>query len=181
MLTLVAGVGLARLVIEIKRVHRQKQEVAAMKQIPGTQVTVIYRHEMDAMGRRLAKTQQDPPGWMDRLLGEDFGASITSVSIQGPGAMQALAYVLKMHDLEHLSVSVADPLAAGRGEGPWTIDDLAALGRLSRLRTLELGDVTLAHPGIRHLKRLEHLEALQLGRARLYRTTIKNWQRTLPD
>ena len=180
-LTLFAGAGLGRLAIEIKRVQQQKQDVAAMKQIPGTQVIVTFRHELDAKGRPLSKAKRPPPGWMARLLGEDFGASVASVSISGPGAMQALDYVLKMRDLEHLSVSVADPLSPNGPDDPWTVEDLKSLGGLTKLRTLELGDVTLAHPGVKYFKRLADLETLQLGRARMYRTSIKNWQRELPD
>src|SRR5262245_41519741 len=88
LLTVAAGVGLGRLVVEIKRVQQQKDEVAALKRLPGTQVVVVYRHELDAKGRPLSKAKQPPPGWMASLLGEDFGATVASVSLHGPGAMQ---------------------------------------------------------------------------------------------
>jgi hypothetical protein len=187
--TLVAGLGLGRLVIEIKRVQRQKETVAAIKQIPGTQVLVVFRNELDEKGRQIPKTKRPPPGLLATLLGEDFNSSVASVSIQGRGAKLALAHVLSLQDVEHLSISLADPktLSGHWTEPPtaaqreWTADELKELGGLSKLRTLELGSVTLAHPGVKHFKRLEQLETLQLGRARMFGSAIKEWQRKLPD
>jgi hypothetical protein len=154
-------------------VQRRAAAVAAMKDIPGTEVYIGYQHEVDAKGQPLRKAKQPPPGWLARWLGNEFDATISSVKIKGRGGRLAMSYLPELGPIEHLSIMSAD--------FEWSSDDLWELSRYSELRTLELYGVTLAHPGVVHLKRLERLETLQLGRARMYGTTVKNWQRKLPD
>ncbi len=190
---LVAGAGLGPLAVEIRRVQRRMAAVAAMKEIPGTQVFVGYQHEVDAKGQKLRKPKPIEPTLLARMLGEEFGATVATVRINGPGAREAMAHLKELGPIEHLSISFADPTPVGPfgsgGRGfvpqprpvPWSVEELEQLSRMTSLRTLELPGVTLAHPGVKHFKRLEHLETLQLGRATMYQTTIKNWQRKLPD
>jgi len=145
-LVLVVGGGLGWF---IRRATVQRDAVKAIMAAGGN---VQYGSERNV---RPGKPGGTPPGpkWLVGLLGVDFFADVTSVSIRQPQTDAILAHVGRLRRLKWLDVRSMRVTDAG----------LAHLAGLSDLRSLScLGTPGLTDAGLAHLAGLERLEALSI-------------------
>jgi hypothetical protein len=143
-LVLVVGGGLGWFI------HRATVQRDAVKAIVAAGGNVKYDFQQNAGSLNPSGTAPGPK-WLVDLLGVDFFADVTSVTIATPQTDAILAHVGQLRRLERLDARSMRVTDAG----------LAHLGGLSGLRSLScLGTPELTDAGLAHLAGLERLEAL---------------------
>ena len=145
-LVLVVGAGLGWF---IRHAAVQRDAVKAIVAAGGN---VRYDFQQKPAPGRSGGTSPGPK-WLVGLLGVDFFADVTSVSIPGPQLDAILAHVGRLRRLERLDAPATRVTDAG----------LAQLSGLSKLRILSCsGTLGLTDAGLAHLSGLERLESLSI-------------------
>jgi hypothetical protein len=145
-LVLVVGAGLGWF---IRRAAVQRDAVKAIVAANGK---VRYDFQQNVGSPRPGGTSPGPK-WLVGLIGVDFFADVTSVSIPGPQSDAVLAHVGRLRRLERLDARATRVTDAG----------LAQLGGLSELRMLSCsGTPGLTDAGLAQLSGLGRLESLSI-------------------
>ncbi|QEH38975.1 hypothetical protein OJF2_75870 [Aquisphaera giovannonii] len=147
-LTLVIG-GLIGWFIRCATIQRE-----AVEAITAAGGSVRYDFQDDARPRlRNPSGTPSVPRWLVDLLGIDFFADVTTVSIQGPQGDAILGHIGRLHRLRWLTARST----------PLTDAGLAHLAGLSELRGLSCsGSPALTDAGLARLSGLRRLEALDV-------------------
>jgi hypothetical protein len=147
-LVLILGCGLGWVV---HRAHVQREAIAAIERAGGS---VGYSWQL-SNGMPVPNRPKPPgPGWARRLLGPDFFDTATSVRLQGPQcgdeALQAACRLPWLEELVVVNTAVTD---AGAED----------LGRLKRLRSLDLRLNRITARPLRHIGGMTELRELKLA------------------
>ena len=145
-IVLVVGAGLGWF---IRRAALQRDAVKAIMAAGGN---VRYDFQQHVRPGRPGGTAPGPK-WLVALIGVDFFADVTSVSIPGPQSDAILAHVGRLRRLQRLDAPATRVTDAG----------LAQLSALSELRRLSCsGTLALTDAGLAHLSGLARLESLSI-------------------
>ncbi len=123
---------------------------------------------------------EEPPDWLDRLLGDPGVFDVEKVSM---GRATQADWEL-LHSLDGMLHSWDLDLNRGRGSNRHDFVTDAALTHLkgfSGLRNLDLGYTRITDAGLEHLKGLASLRYLRLDNTEVTSVGISNLQRALPN
>jgi hypothetical protein len=139
------------------RVQAKRRDREAISEIENLGGGVLYDWQRDRM-TRLADfddAENDAPGarWLRKLLGDDFFAAVSLVSVPVDIADAQLVHVEVLTGLNSLEL-----------HGPQLTDaGLEHLKGLKRLESLTLDNTGVTDAGLEHLKGLTRLESLRLN------------------
>lgn len=141
----------------VRSAREQRQAVEAIRARGGF-VEYDYRYN-STLNQRLPKGESWQPGWLRRLLGDDYFHNIIVVGLdENHDATDAdLSQVARLRHLKRLYL----------GGGKITDDGLAQLQGLTDLRLLVLWGNPITGDGLKHLRHLQNLKHLDLSRTRV--------------
>jgi hypothetical protein len=163
--------------VKVNQARRQKEAVAALRQLGAT---VYYSHQRRDTFPNSYDLANDlsVPGWLRELAGDDFFQSAACVQVLGPVTDDALVHLAALPHLESLKLSLggAGVSDAGLANLPrpdrlvYCLVDGTSVGdefvkRLAgarRLETLSLGGTRVSEQGLRSLGELSELKSLAL-------------------
>jgi len=138
------SIGLSWFAVRLQQARRQREGVEEIKKLGGV---VCYDYEAHQSGK------PPGPGWLRKLLGDDFFAEVDLVQVSNDAAMEHL------NGLPRLSAVVCDTRVTDVG--------LEQLKGLTQLRELYLEYLDVTDIGLEHLKALTQLQALYLSGTRV--------------
>ena len=144
-------------------VHRKRKVVAELLAIPGTAVGYDYQNlgssmpPSKALGSVTLPSSPPGPKWLRTILGDDFFAEITEVTLSNPELDEAvLARVTALPNLKKLDIN----------EGI-TDSGLAYVANATKLETLLITSQSVTDAGIAHLRGLKRLKMLTVKGPRM--------------
>ena len=143
---LAVSIGYSWFAVKLRQARAQRKAVAAIEELGGW---VDYDRDLDETGKYI-------PGWLRRLLGDDFFAPVNDVSLsmcEGVTDSQLARLIGSLPKLERLyldGTSITD-------------SDLVHLKHLTGLRLLLLTNTEVTDAGLVHLRGLTKLLRLDLG------------------
>ncbi len=157
-----------------KRADRQRAIVEQIRKDGGW---VFYDDQFDASGKQIAKASR-PDGWLRRLLGDDFFATVTNAHVANVGVLGRLSdstellhldlqrsnvsdrELAQLSDLRQLNILTLDKTAI-------TNDGIKQLTCLTELKHLSLGHTAITDAGLSQLKSLKRLKLLSLDSTKI--------------
>lgn len=157
------SVGMGWLAARMKEAQRQRAAVAAIVSLSGL---VIFDDQPDDL--TAAPAASSVPGWLRRLLGDDFFRTAVHVVAFNDATMEA---VRDLPDIRRLDFVGSPATDAGLVHVSW----------LSRLESLNLSDTQITDAGLEHLHGLTRLRELCLRGTSVTNEGVKRLQQALPD
>ncbi len=156
-----ACVGMSWVGVKMQQARRQKEAVAAIKELGGS---VAYDYGV-------GQAQPTTPKWLRSLLGDDFLANVVEVWLQSSKVTDVgLEHLKALPQLQVLSLENTTVTDTG----------LEHLKRLSHLYNLFLDNTMVTDDGLEHLKRLTQLHALSVGNTQVTDEGVSRLQQVLP-
>ncbi len=157
------SVGLGWFTARMKNAQRQQAAVATIVSLSGL---VVFDDQPDDL--TVAPTVSPVPGWLRRLLGDDFFRTAVHVVAFNDATMEA---VRELPDIRRLDFVGSPATDAG----------LVHVRRLSRLESLNLSDTQITDAGLEHLHGLTQLREVCLRGTSVTNEGVKRLQQALPN
>lgn len=162
---LACSIAVAWLGVEMRQARRQQKAVESIRSLH----VVNYDWEFDANHYPIAHAAPTGPGWLRKMLGDDFFSAVVSVGItqMTDAGVENLKGLTNLEALNLMSTSVTDV-------------GLEHLKGLTKLQVLILQNTQVTDAGLEHLKGLTNLQTLVLSGTQVTDAGVKGLQKALP-
>ena len=163
LLFFVANVILAWFTVRMHNANRQHRAVAAISNLGGV---VTFDDDPDDL--TMATPKSSVPGWLRRLLGDDFFHCVTGATVFNDASMAAVGDLPNLRRLNFVGT-------------PGTDAGLVYVERLAQLERLNVSDTQITDSGLTHLQGLAQLRELCLRGTGVSAAAVDAVQRALPQ
>ncbi len=157
LLSLLVAVACSWFGVRLKWKKKEREAVAEIEKLRGS---VNYDYQWHAPSGVAA--QPPGPGWLRKLVGDDFFASVAAIHLDGP-SMGGPTKEVTDADMAHLAHFTELEQALIEGQPRVTDAGVAHLVELTQLEVLSLIGPQVSDRGLKHLSGLTNLKSLSVS------------------
>jgi hypothetical protein len=186
-LMLLVGIGMAIWIVPIKK--RAERQQAAIKAIvnDGGLVTYDYQENQPANRSGFVKAEPPGPGWLRKLLGDDYFANVVTVRVRTDAGLKELSGpkhlkgLIRPYNDRFTSVNSKGQRISHIDATQITDIGVRQLQDLNELEYVDLSDTGITDAGLDYFKGKSHLQMLNLSGDQISDAGVNDLQKALPN